>query len=439
MNASRLHGGIVTLFNSPPIVSTMEIAKLEEDELQQLKQKRTAIRHYISLAYSEFLSLNSKPDEIYLKQQLSVLCQVQRKISGHFIATNSNPEGEADNHEKYCAKAREMMKPVNEPIRIKPMEIKLPTIKEKDPASWINFKATLERLAKTSISNDELLIQLISAVPTSLANRIVNLSFKDALAKVVEHYESREMLNASMCELFRNLKPMDRLLDLPALRGIRDAVADLIPLTKDESIRKDGLKKAIKLMPITMYLNWIDFNPKLEQQTLESLFLFLDARVTGVEQREAMESTPRGFKPKSFAPRQSEDKQAKRNREKGPKKFDKVHAVEEVQPETSLDSFDSSEDENKSIFELYPCIVTTQRDINRIAGKDTRDLEKGCEAKLFNNLQISKITSHFLWGFNMYGIYFCVLTFHTFWILTSNLLKVVPCAVYLWKAQEKSF
>ena len=101
----------------------MDVSRLEENELKQLKTKRSSIRNFISLAHSEYLSLGVKPDESYLKRQLAELCTAQRKLSGHLIAVNGDiGEGEAATHEEYCAKVRTILQPPKAKLNLKKME-----------------------------------------------------------------------------------------------------------------------------------------------------------------------------------------------------------------------------------------------------------------------------------------------------------------------------
>lgn len=267
----------------------MDAKTLESAEKTTLLKERSSLRSFISCCHGELLA-GSPLDLESITRNYARLCEINRLIVGDLLAQDMDPTSELDKHAQYSSmisKIQGHFKP--KVVHNKPMDIKLPKVSQEDPASWLNFKSMLDMLSKhQQMSDEEKMLQLANALPPSVAVKVHNKPFKEAVTTVTKHFESPEALIEAVRTKFRGLTRVTDSIDINGLKKLLTELEAAVSLTSDVKVQEEAFKRAVVLIPRPMYFAFVDVNAELTTAELKE---FIRQRVKGLELLESAEGS----------------------------------------------------------------------------------------------------------------------------------------------------
>ena len=258
------------------------MADLTEDKIKALTTERASLRYYVKTLYGNF-SMGIKIDADVLNAKATRLAELQEQLGP--LTEKKDPtlaEKDLEKHLEVSGIIALMVQAPKQSLsKIKPLEVKLPKVKEDDAASWFNFRSMLERLSITvGISDEDKHHQMMSALPSEVAALVRKLPFQEAMDKVIEELETPESLIDMVRTRFRDVPSVDNPLDLSKMRTLVKAVRAVLALSAEEKVNKEALKLASQRLP---KLSVLTFTENYSDFTLENMYGFLKDRVKGLE------------------------------------------------------------------------------------------------------------------------------------------------------------
>ena len=168
---------------------------LDQDKLEEADVEALCLEAYqLKVAFRNIHSvykIGGGVDLVLAQRKVSRLFELRNKYDAHLradggLGVSMEYQAELDQLATLFAELKSAQAP--KPPRLRLLDLVLPKVTEDDTESWLPFLTMLKELEATDCSEQEKLIKLKQALPSTTLGIISNMAYKEAAEEVKKRY-----------------------------------------------------------------------------------------------------------------------------------------------------------------------------------------------------------------------------------------------------------